>query len=66
MASPNLSFNVRKSLCNHLGEAAGNELANLIQDLQARLEQVERTKVNVTPIVPGDQVDLASVARYTG
>ncbi len=65
VASPNLSFNVRKSLCNHIGEAAGNELADLIQDLQTRLEKVERTKVNVTPVVPGEQVEIVGVGQYT-
>ena len=63
MNSPNLSFNSRKSLCNHLGEAAGNEVADLLQKLQSRLEMVERTKVNVTPIVPGEEVGVVDVSR---
>lgn len=52
MTANSLSFNTRKSLCNHLGEAAGNELADFLQQLSARLEKVERTKVDITPIVP--------------
>ena len=52
MAIDNLSFNTRKSLCNHLGELAGAELAEYLQHLRVRLEFIERTKVDVTPIVP--------------
>ena len=52
MASENLSFNTRKSLCNHLGEYAGSELAAFLQQLKIRLENVERGKVDVTPIIP--------------
>jgi hypothetical protein len=52
MAIDNLSFNTRKSLCNHLGELAGAELAEYLQHIKARLEFIERTKVDVTPIVP--------------
>ena len=48
----NISFNTRKSLCNHLGDVAGNELAEFLLKLKGRLEKVERTKVDRTPIVP--------------
>ncbi len=47
-----LSFNTRKSLCNHLGDTAGAELAEFLQELRRRLESVERNKVDVTKIVP--------------
>jgi hypothetical protein len=47
-----LSFNTRKSLCNHLGELAGNELAEFLQYLKSRIETVERNKVEVTRIIP--------------
>jgi hypothetical protein len=52
MASENLSFNTRKSLANHLGELAGQELTEFLHHLMARIESVERGKVDVTPIVP--------------
>ncbi len=52
MNMDNLSFNTRKSLCNHLGELAGAELAEFLQHLNARLEMVERNKVEITRIVP--------------
>ena len=47
-----LSFNTRKSLCNHLGEMAGLELTEFLQQLKSRLERVERNKVDVMRIVP--------------
>ena len=47
-----LSFNTRKSLCNHLGDIAGSELAEFLQQLKHRLETVERNKVDVTRIIP--------------
>jgi hypothetical protein len=47
-----LSFNTRKSLCNHLGDLAGIELAEFLQQLKMRLELVERNKVDVTRIIP--------------
>ncbi len=50
--SRNLSFNTRKSLCNQLGDAAGNELADMLQQLLRRIDMLERNKVDVTPIVP--------------
>ncbi len=48
----NLSFNTRKSLCNHLGDLAGAELAEFLQQLKARIEIVEHNKVDVMRIVP--------------
>jgi hypothetical protein len=47
-----LSFNTRKSLCNHLGDLAGIELAEFLQQLKTRLDMVERNKVDVTRIIP--------------
>jgi hypothetical protein len=48
----NISFNTRKSLCNHLGETAGNELADFLLKLKGCLERIERTKVDRMPVVP--------------
>ena len=47
-----MSFNTRKSLCKQLGDAAGNELADMLQQLLRRIDMLERNKVDVTPIVP--------------
>ncbi len=44
---------LRKALCVHVGEAVGNELVDLIDALIRRVEELERTKVDVMPIVPG-------------
>ena len=60
MAFENLSFNTRKSLSNHLGELAGQELSEFLHQLLARIENVERSKVDVTPIVPGNASILAA------
>ena len=48
-----LSYNARKALSVHIGESAGNEIANLIQRMAAQIEELKRSKVNVTPVVPG-------------
>jgi hypothetical protein len=47
-----LSPNTRKALCVHLGENAGNEIAQLIRSLAAQIEELKRTKVNVTQVIP--------------
>jgi hypothetical protein len=52
MLGPALSFNTRKALCVHLGDSAGQEIANLLQKLAARVEELERSKVSVTPVAP--------------
>lgn len=43
---------IRKALCVQVGEDAGNELVDLIDALIARVEQLERGKVDVMQIVP--------------
>ncbi|MHB0957639.1 MAG: hypothetical protein ACYC0X_17990 [Pirellulaceae bacterium] len=48
----NLSFNTRKSLCNQLGDIAGNELADYLLRLKGRLEWMEHNKVDRMPVVP--------------
>jgi hypothetical protein len=52
MLGPALSFNTRKALSVQLGDAAGQEVANLLQKLAARVEELERSKVSVTPVAP--------------
>jgi hypothetical protein len=47
-----LSFNARKALSVHLGEAAGSEIAAYLQALAARVQELDAKKVDVTPIVP--------------
>lgn len=48
----NLSYNTRKALAVHLGEPAAAEIANLIQRMAAQIDELKRSKVNVTPVVP--------------
>lgn len=48
-----LSYNTRKALMVNLGDAAGGEIANLISQMAAEIEELRRTKVSVTKIVPG-------------
>lgn len=48
-----LSYNSRKALMVNIGESAGTEIANLIAQMSAEIEELRRTKVNVTKIVPG-------------
>ena len=52
MKNTGLSFNSRKALMVNIGEAAGTEIANLISQMAAEIEELRRTKVNVTKIVP--------------
>ncbi|MCC6511965.1 MAG: hypothetical protein IT423_22900 [Pirellulaceae bacterium] len=47
-----LSYQARKALNVHVGETAGTEIANLLQRMAAQIEELKRTKVNVTPVVP--------------
>ena len=51
MNKPILSFNSRKALSVQLGEKAGNEIANLIQQMAAQIEELQKNKVSVTRIV---------------
>ncbi|MEM8733878.1 MAG: hypothetical protein AAGG44_06645 [Planctomycetota bacterium] len=48
-----LSYNARKALAVQVGEETASEIANLIQSMAAQIEELKRTKVNVTPVVPG-------------
>ena len=58
MSDFDLSFNTRKALSVHLGEAAGKEVVELLQRMAARIQELERNKVNVTPIAPGSAPNL--------
>ncbi len=52
-----LSYNARKALSVQIGEKAGTEIANLIQRMAGQIEELKRSKVNVTPVVPGAKKD---------
>ncbi len=53
MKTTGLSYNSRKALMVNIGEAAGAEIANLMAQMAAEIEELRRSKVNVTKIVPG-------------
>jgi hypothetical protein len=46
-----LSTTTRKALTVHLSEAAGREVAELLQKMAERIERLERTKVDIMPVV---------------
>ncbi|QDV61620.1 MULTISPECIES: hypothetical protein [Crateriforma] len=48
-----LSYRARKALMVHIGEEAGAEIANLINEMATEIQELRRTKVSVTKIVPG-------------
>ena len=47
-----LTYSARKALTVHLGETAGNEVASLLQRMAAQIEELKRTKVSVTQVIP--------------
>ncbi len=58
-----MSYNARKALSVHIGEAAGNEIANLLQRMAAQIEELKRNKVNVTTRHPRSEARDVS-ARF--
>ena len=53
MKTSGLTYNARKALMVNIGESAGTEIANLLSQMAAEIEELRRTKVSVTKIVPG-------------
>ena len=53
MKSTGLTYNSRKALMVNIGESAGEEIANLISQMAAEIEELRRSKVSVTRILPG-------------
>jgi hypothetical protein len=47
-----LSHNTRKALSVHIGEAPSLEIVSLLQKLMAQIEDLKRTKVSVTSVIP--------------
>lgn len=47
-----LSFNSRKALTVNIGENAATEISDLISQLLSEVEELRRTKVSITRIVP--------------
>lgn len=59
-----LSYDARKALMVHVGEKAGEEISNLLSQMAAEIEELRRTKVSVTKIVPG-QATESSLYEFT-
>lgn len=53
-SAKSLSYNARKALMVHIGEKPGAEIADLIQEMALEIEELRRTKVSITRIVPGE------------
>jgi len=47
-----LTHSTRKALAVQIGEQAGAEIADLIQQMAAEIKELRRTKVSITRIVP--------------
>lgn len=57
-----LSSTSRKALTVQLGEAAGREVAELIHRLAERIERLERSKVDIMPVVPSGRSGVKQVS----
>lgn len=56
-----LSYNSRKALMVNIGDHAGNELADLLSQLLSEVEELRRTKVSITRIVPSPVEHLSEL-----
>lgn len=50
-----LSYSARKALTVHLGEKAGNEVASLLARMASQIEELKRSKVSVTQVIPNEK-----------
>ncbi len=50
-----LSYNARKALIVHVGESAGNEIADLLKKMANEIEELRRTKVSITAHRSGNE-----------
>ena len=66
MNNHGLSYQTRKALSVHIGEAAGTEIANLLQRLAIQIEELKRSKVNVTHVVPSLRQEISPLDAFDG
>ena len=59
MKTSGLTYNARKALMVNIGESAGSEIANLLSQMAAEIEELRRSKVSVTRIVPGGAAEAS-------
>lgn len=50
-----LSYSARKALTVHLGEKAGHEVASLLARMASQIEELKRSKVSVTQVIPNEK-----------
>lgn len=58
-----LSNDTRKALRVHVGDEAGNALADVILQIIAQIDELEPSKVTVTEIVPTYHKRSAGISR---
>ena len=63
MKNSGLTYNAKKALMVNIGESAGTEIANLFAQMAAEIEELRRSKVSVTKIVP--QTNVESIEENT-
>jgi hypothetical protein len=54
MPKPVISYGARKALEVQLGEDAGREIVAVLQQLSEAVAALEKKKVDVTPVAPGE------------
>ena len=47
-----LSFETSKALAVHLGQDAGSEISTILRRMAAQIDDLKRSKVEVTSVVP--------------
>jgi hypothetical protein len=57
-----LSYSARKALSVHIGEAAGQEIADLLTKMANQIEELKRTKVSITPVIPQPKAERSPLA----
>jgi hypothetical protein len=57
-----LSYSTRKALSVHLGEAAGKEVVDLLTKMAAQIDDLKRTKVSITPVIPQPKTERSPLA----
>ena len=63
MKTPGLSYNSRKALIVNIGETAGTEIAELMAQMASEIEELRRSKVNVTRIVPNTSDSVTTLLK---
>ena len=63
MKTLGLSYNSRKALIVNIGETAGTEIAELMAQMASEIEELRRSKVNVTRIAPNTSDSANNIAE---